>query len=716
MIRRSLASLALALAGVAADAAAATNLVANPSLELADPASGSRPAGWRTGSPGTQAATFTWATDAFSGSRSGRVDVTSYTSGDAKWYFDPVAVTTSATYVYRDWYRATRGTKVVAAWTLASGATSYQTLGTPAASAGWSTAAFVLTPPATARALSVYHLIAGVGSLQIDDAQLLPVEAPDLSSGVPNGSLEQQDPLSATGAPLAWSTGRFGTSQATFQHDAPGRTGARSVAVTVSGWTSGDAKWFFAPQPVTPGAQYFYADWYQADAESFLLVRLTLGDGSFRYVSRTAAPAAAGWSRAHVLFTAPPDAVAATVFHGLARDGTLRLDDASLQVLPPVAVTDGVPNAGLEEEAWPGSGLPAAWTPNAWGDHDATFTWAAGGHSGARGVRVDVSRHATGTASWSFDAQPATPGATYAYSDWYRSDVETSVQVQVTAADGAVTWITLPKAFVAPDWTRYSATFVAPGAAAELAVFHYVDRPGALELDDAALVTTTTRPFRRGLVSVVFDDGFDTDHAVLPLLDARGAVATHYVITGELDATGRLSTAMLGELLAHGHEIGSHTVDHADLTTLSPAELDRELVGSRAALAALGIAAPSFASPLGAYSEATLREIASVYASHRSTDTGYNTRGDLDLRRLKVQKVKATTAAAEVNGWAAQAAADRSWLIVVYHSVADPARGPYGTTPADLDAHLAAIAAHGLPFVTVEQALAEIGPQVAADR
>lgn len=64
--------------------AATTNLIANPSFEIA---SGSLPANWNQGGWGSNTRNFSYtSTSHHSGSMSATVNVSNYVSGDAKWY------------------------------------------------------------------------------------------------------------------------------------------------------------------------------------------------------------------------------------------------------------------------------------------------------------------------------------------------------------------------------------------------------------------------------------------------------------------------------------------------------------------------------------------------------------------------------------------------------------------------------------------------------
>jgi hypothetical protein len=191
------------------------NLIANPSFEVNKPISPPAPANWTPTSWGTNTAQFVYATNGDTGTRSGAITVSSYTSGDAKWVFDPVTVSPQNTYVYSDYYIATVPTEVVAAFQASNGTWSYQPLATVSASAAWTPVAYLVSPPANTTMLTVYHLIAAVGSMQIDDARLSLPQTPDLTSGVPNGSFEQVSDLNPN-LPLAWTSASTGDNDATF--------------------------------------------------------------------------------------------------------------------------------------------------------------------------------------------------------------------------------------------------------------------------------------------------------------------------------------------------------------------------------------------------------------------------------------------------------------------------------------------------------------------
>jgi peptidoglycan/xylan/chitin deacetylase (PgdA/CDA1 family) len=83
-------------------------------------------------------------------------------------------------------------------------------------------------------------------------------------------------------------------------------------------------------------------------------------------------------------------------------------------------------------------------------------------------------------------------------------------------------------------------------------------------------------------VVITFDDGCETDLlTAAPLLRELGVNATFYITVGFLGKPGFLTRAQLRELTELGFEIGSHSLTHAYLTDLAPAQLAREIADSR---------------------------------------------------------------------------------------------------------------------------------------
>lgn len=105
--------------------------------------------------------------------------------------------------------------------------------------------------------------------------------------------------------------------------------------------------------------------------------------------------------------------------------------------------------------------------------------------------------------------------------------------------------------------------------------------PGHLAGRTMAVASTADIMLQRGEVILTFDDGprpGRTD-AILDTLDQYGVKATFLMLGSAADA----HPALVRAVAAHGHSIGSHSYDHANLSTItSQAALDDILRGEQA--------------------------------------------------------------------------------------------------------------------------------------
>lgn len=78
------------------------NLISNPSVE--DSTLSNIPQRWFKGGYGVNTRTFTYPVSGVGGGKAIKVDIQSYTSGDAKWYFEDIPVTAGKKYNFSDYY------------------------------------------------------------------------------------------------------------------------------------------------------------------------------------------------------------------------------------------------------------------------------------------------------------------------------------------------------------------------------------------------------------------------------------------------------------------------------------------------------------------------------------------------------------------------------------------------------------------------------------
>jgi peptidoglycan/xylan/chitin deacetylase (PgdA/CDA1 family) len=126
-------------------------------------------------------------------------------------------------------------------------------------------------------------------------------------------------------------------------------------------------------------------------------------------------------------------------------------------------------------------------------------------------------------------------------------------------------------------------------------------------------------------IALTFDDGYREQLVIARYLARRGIKATFFVITGLREFMGRelLGPSEIKEIASMGHEIGSHTVTHIDMTKATEDVMYRELVESKRYLSELlNDDVTSFAYPYGPHSEVAARLARQVYRVVRTTYVG----------------------------------------------------------------------------------------------
>ncbi len=157
------------------------------------------------------------------------------------------------------------------------------------------------------------------------------------------------------------------------------------------------------------------------------------------------------------------------------------------------------------------------------------------------------------------------------------------------------------------------------------------------------------RPAEPRTVALTFDDGYgDFLRHVLPVLNRHGFAATLFLVTdhvGGINAWdmrhGDPPRALLGwseaaDLAATGVEIGSHSRTHRFLPDLSAAELEREVLGSKAVLEdRLGRAVRFFSYPHGLHDGRCVALVASAGYEGACADIRGGNRAGTDPFRLR---------------------------------------------------------------------------------
>jgi peptidoglycan/xylan/chitin deacetylase (PgdA/CDA1 family) len=396
-----------------------------------------------------------------------------------------------------------------------------------------------------------------------------------------------------------------------------------------------------------------------------------------------------------------------------------------------VTGTNVIANPTLETST--NTTTPDGWSFSQWGTNTATPTYLDNdGHNGVHSIKTEVTSFTSGAANW-FTDTPVTAGTTYMFSTWYKSNVDTTVEVELVNGTTRTWNAVLGTAPASADWKQFTATYTVPAGTAAISVYQPLNKVGWVISDDYSIAQYTPTAFTQGMVSVTLDDGWANQYTNgHPILSGLGLPATYYIISDEVkdaspvDGSDYMTRAEVKSLFDAGNEIGSHTKDHCEMTTGltepgGPAcpgfDLTSEMRDSKAVLEGIVGAGnvTNLAYPYGSYNTATIAAGQPYYTSQRSVVRGYNSIDTWDINQLKIQEVDSTNTTAEVESWINQAKNDRTWLILCYHEVADtPAEGDegYNVKNADFLAQMTYLKNSGVAVKTVKNALAELLPQV----
>lgn len=199
----------------------------------------------------------------------------------------------------------------------------------------------------------------------------------------------------------------------------------------------------------------------------------------------------------------------------------------------------------------------------------------------------------------------------------------------------------------------------------------------------------------KGLVTITFDDASQVqyDHG-LRLAKAHGLVGTLFVPTALItESLAPDSWSMTWDEVrafqAAGWEIGAHGRTHVHLPGLDPTALASEIDGAAAdILAQTGVAAVSFSSPFGDFTDATLDLIMGPYQAHLSWKGhgGRNPRDEFEPRFIGRLEVIESMSAAEVCGEMVASAREGTWLVLLFHGMTEGEPLDYEVSVAKVDA------------------------------
>jgi peptidoglycan/xylan/chitin deacetylase (PgdA/CDA1 family) len=349
------------------------------------------------------------------------------------------------------------------------------------------------------------------------------------------------------------------------------------------------------------------------------------------------------------------------------------------------------------------------WESSRYGTNDGVATLQSSSTPQQAIFRVDMNNLKDGDAKWLSPRFSVRAGEYVTVSFRYRANQEFKPTAIFIDNDGDTQYIPQTVRSASEGWSNEKITFVVPANTQGLRFAANLEDNGWLETTDYQVSVQPLPQLQRGVATFTFDDGWKSIHDQgLPLFERYGVKTTQYVVADYEGNDAYMDQKMIQDFRDAGHDIGSHSYSHADLTTLSTDKLSIEVAGSAYLLNKSYDGVNNFAAPFGRYNDAVTNTIAQCYQSHRTTDAGYNAAG-YDRYKIKVQNVEVDTTPEQIKAWADFAQQNKLWLILVYHQV--ETGGEYSVDTTVLESQIKAVKETGIHTATFEQALLETYPQ-----
>jgi peptidoglycan/xylan/chitin deacetylase (PgdA/CDA1 family) len=489
---------------------------------------------------------------------------------------------------------------------------------------------------------------------------------------LPNANFEQ---FTSTGLPRGWQLVTSGDSQVTTQ-PAPGYVSGNSVGLSVQHYKMGDVALVSPKMDLRAATSYLFKGYYESDAPFELLADYYYKDGTnlLKFVANY--PNEKGvWSTVSDAIETGNNLTAVQYTYRLATNGNLRLNGFYLEpkretyIAPQVSTVNNViPNEQLVTSS---SSMPVSWATYRAGNNTAAFSYFH--ETGRVYLQTKISNYQSGEAKWQFLPQPVTGHQYYQFGFQYKSDTSAQVVADYVFPDGHQQFVTLAEITPASQWTAVTQPLETPPGVAAVFVSVVLQSNGTLATSDYSLVNTTqpgAGQWKRPLVSITFDDGWESSfNNGVPLLDRYGYKATFYINPSSIETPSFMHASQLAALRDKGNEIAAHGYSHDDMTAISSSQLNFQLQEGRDYLGRAGFPTADFATPYGK-SDAEVQWYARKYFSTlRGTETGLNTRQNLEPYNLKVVYLEVSTSDKEVAAALKDAKQYNGWVIFVYHRV-----------------------------------------------
>jgi len=233
-----------------------------------------------------------------------------------------------------------------------------------------------------------------------------------------------------------------------------------------------------------------------------------------------------------------------------------------------------------------------------------------------------------------------------------------------------------------------------------------------LKLDELEKIINEKSVCNEPYVTFTIDDGYeDVFINALPIFKKYNISATSYIITGligeKFENQKLMNWSQIRELQKNGFEIGSHTINHLDLTELNYSSIVEELKLSKEILTTHGFNVTSLSIPYGKYNNKIENIAKEYYESVRPSIWGLNSPSNMDKYKLKSVWIVNSTSIEEMKSWVDEAQTNNRWLIFMLHLVREDKNSEYSISPKNLEDIIKYIKSKNIEIKTTSEVLAK---------
>jgi peptidoglycan/xylan/chitin deacetylase (PgdA/CDA1 family) len=457
--------------------------------------------------------------------------------------------------------------------------------------------------------------------------------------------------------------------------------------VTFNG-NNGDVRW--QENDITVNASsYSYTTELRGSGTADMYVRATNNDGSIAWSFLGDIKLNSGWQKITKNYKPQINILKFSIFTALITNGTL---DTTGTILIPTTQTNTATTTVTN------------WSKAGWGQNNSSLNLI--NVAGVDTMQTSINNYINGDRRWQHDSTPLNKSNSLSFTGIINGNGNYGIYAEINT-NNVYDYKFINSGVLGASKT-VTANFIADQNYTGVNIFVALESNGVLNLSNPIFKNTTvntpTTPdntvinsINEPYISIDFDDGWQSMYTnALPIIQQKGIKVSQAIVSEHTDTEEYLTTAQIKDLFNKGHDIVSHSVDHAFLTTLNQSKLDIELKDSATEINKItGVTPTYFVTPYCDFNNTVTIAAKKYYKFMRNCDGQYNTVSNFDPYNIHAETIRSTTSMLDFKAYIDKVKATKSWGVIFYHQV-DNSGNEYSVTKEMLSAQIDYILSQGM--------------------